>query len=59
LSRHRRCSALITHARWIDPASPYRQMYRMSGNVVLDKAYWDTVAVYLSTAGVATYERTG
>jgi hypothetical protein len=48
---------LITHARWIDSASPYREMYRMSGNVVLDRAYWAAVAGYLSTAGVATYEQ--
>jgi hypothetical protein len=48
---------LITHSRWIDTASPYRKSYRMSGNVVLDPAYWDTVAGYLSTSGVATYEQ--
>jgi len=29
----------------------------MSGNVVLDPAYWDYVAGYLATAGVATYEQ--
>ena len=48
---------LITHARWIDSASPYRASYRMSGNVVLDKAYWDTVAAYLANSGVVTYEQ--
>jgi hypothetical protein len=48
---------LITHARWIDPASPYRQLYTMSGNVVLDPRYWNTVASYLATSGVATYEQ--
>ena len=48
---------LITHARWIDPASPYRAGYRMSGNVVLDRAYWDMVAAYLANSGVATYEQ--
>ena len=48
---------LITHARWIDATSPYRTTYRMSGNVVLDKAYWDTVAAYLANSGVATYEQ--
>ena len=48
---------LITHARWIDPASPYRTSYRMSGNVVLDPAYWDMVAAYLANSGVATYEQ--
>jgi hypothetical protein len=48
---------LITHARWIDDSSPYRQLYKMSGNVVLDPAYWDMVAGYLATSGVATYEQ--
>jgi hypothetical protein len=48
---------LITHARWIDASSPYRKSYKMSGNVVLDPAYWDMVAGYLATSGVATYEQ--
>jgi hypothetical protein len=48
---------LITHARWIDSSSPYRTTYRMSGNVVTDPAYWETVAGYLATSGVATYEQ--
>jgi hypothetical protein len=48
---------LITHARWIDPTSPYRTLYQMSGNVVLDPAYWNYVAGYLATSGVATYEQ--
>jgi hypothetical protein len=49
--------ALITHARWIDPASPYHKLYTMSGNVVLDPRYWSTVASYLATSGVAIYEQ--
>ncbi|HEY1342853.1 MAG TPA: hypothetical protein VGF59_35365 [Bryobacteraceae bacterium] len=48
---------LITHARWIDPSSPYRATYQMSGNVVTDPRYWDMVAGYLATSGVATYEQ--
>jgi hypothetical protein len=48
---------LITHARWIDASSPYRQTYQMSGNVVLDPAYWGMVAGYLAASGVATYEQ--
>jgi hypothetical protein len=48
---------LITHARWIDPVSPYRSSYRMSGNVVLDRNYWETVAAYLANSGVVTYEQ--
>ncbi len=48
---------LVTHARWIDPSSPYRQQYTMSGNVVTDPSYWNMVATYLKAAGVATYEQ--
>ena len=48
---------LVTHARWIDTASPYRRTYTVSGNVVLDRKYWDSVAAYLAGSGVATYEQ--
>ena len=48
---------LITHARWIDDSSPYHTLYQMSGNVVTDPAYWETVAGYLATSGVATFEQ--
>ena len=48
---------LVTHARWIDASSPYRQQYRISGNVSTDPAYWSTVAEYLSNSGVTTYEQ--
>jgi hypothetical protein len=48
---------LVTHSRWIDPKSPYRTQYQMSGNVVVDPAYWKTVASYLHDAGVVTYEQ--
>src|SRR6185369_2112592 len=34
---------LITHARWIDDASPYRATYAMSASTVVDPAYWDDV----------------
>jgi hypothetical protein len=48
---------LITHARWIDASSPYHTQYKMSGNVVTDPSYWETVADYLANSGVATYEQ--
>jgi len=48
---------LVTHARWIDASSPYHTQYKMSGNVVTDPAYWETVAGYLATSGVATFEQ--
>jgi hypothetical protein len=48
---------LVTHSRWIDPESPYRSRYRMSGNVIVDPVYWGTVASYLHDADVLTYEQ--
>ena len=48
---------LITHARWIDPSSPYHQLYQMSGNVVTDPAFWNDRMSYLKSSGVATYEQ--
>jgi hypothetical protein len=48
---------LITHARWIDDSSPYHTLYKMSGNVVTDPTYWETVAGYLANSGVATFEQ--
>jgi len=48
---------LVEHARWIDPASPYQQQYRMSGTVSIDPLYWSTVASYLSDSGSAGFEQ--
>ncbi len=48
---------LLTHARWIDQKSPYRQQYRMSNNVILDPKYWASIADYLATSGVFAYEQ--
>jgi hypothetical protein len=48
---------LLVHARWIDPSSPYRREYRMSGNVVTDPRYWQDVAAYLRAAHVIGYEQ--
>jgi hypothetical protein len=48
---------LITHARWIDPSSPYRTLYKMSGNVITDPAFWENTAGYLAESGVATFEQ--
>jgi hypothetical protein len=48
---------LVTHARWISTASPYRTEYKMSGNVVLDPAFWKSTSEYLAAAGVVTYEQ--
>lgn len=48
---------LITHARWIDRDSPYRKMYKMSGNVVIDPRFWQKTAAYLHSANVQVYEQ--
>jgi hypothetical protein len=48
---------LITHARWIDSSSPYRSMYKMSGDVSIDPAFWSKIASFLKSSGVATYEQ--
>src|ERR1700740_2661929 len=41
---------MVTHARWISTASPYRTQFKMSGNVVLDPAFWKSTSDYLAAA---------
>jgi hypothetical protein len=48
---------LITHARWIDSKSPYREKYKMSNNVIIDPAYWTNVGTNLRDWGVFGYEQ--
>ena len=48
---------LVTHARWIDPSSPYHSQYQMSGNVVTDPRFWQDRMNYLHNSGVASYEQ--
>lgn len=48
---------LITHARWIDPHSPYRSQYTMSNNVSTDPRFWQTIMSYIKGGGVMTYEQ--
>ena len=48
---------LVTHARWVDPSSPYRREYQMSNNVVTDPRYWSSTMGYLQDSGVAAYEQ--
>lgn len=48
---------LMTHARWIDEKSPYRQRYVMSNNVVVEPSYWEAVAGYLKSSGAFAYEQ--
>ncbi len=48
---------LVTHNRWIDPASPYHEHYRISGVAAVDPAWWDNIASYLKASGIVTYEQ--
>ena len=48
---------LVTHARWIDPSSPYWSQYQMSGTVSIDPLFWASVAGYLSGSGAAAFEQ--
>jgi hypothetical protein len=48
---------LATHARWIDPSSPYRSEFSFSGNVMTDPRYWSDLMSYLKTSGVVTFEQ--
>jgi hypothetical protein len=48
---------LATHARWIDKSSPYRKLYKMSGDVITDPQYWQSTAQWLHEANVQVYEQ--
>jgi hypothetical protein len=48
---------LITHNRWVDPQSPYRQKYTISGYAGVDPGYWKEIADYIKSCGVETYEQ--
>ncbi|HEV2455367.1 MAG TPA: hypothetical protein VGY98_13970 [Verrucomicrobiae bacterium] len=48
---------LVTHNRWIDPASPYHQNYKISGVAAVDQNWWNDIGDYLKTNGVITYEQ--
>lgn len=48
---------MITHARWISANSPYRQQYKMSGNIITDPTFWQSTAEYLRDSGVIIYEQ--
>lgn len=48
---------LITHNRWIDPASPYHQHYQISGVAAVDPKWWNDTAAYLKSSGIVTYEQ--
>ena len=55
--QHSMALPLVTHARWIDAASPYRQQFRMSGNVSIDPLYWAQMANDLANWHSVTFEQ--
>jgi len=48
---------LVTHNRWIDPASPYHQRYKISGMAAIDPKWWESIAAYMKASGIITYEQ--
>ncbi|HEX3627256.1 MAG TPA: hypothetical protein VH280_17755 [Verrucomicrobiae bacterium] len=48
---------LVTHNRWIDPASPYHQLFEISGVAAVDPKWWGQIASYLKSSGIITYEQ--
>ena len=46
---------LMTHARWVDVNSPYRDRYRISGVAAVDPQYWADRATYLHAQGVVNF----
>ena len=48
---------LIAHNRWVDPASPYHEHYRISGIAAVDPAWWKEIIGYLGAANAVTYEQ--
>jgi hypothetical protein len=48
---------LITHNRWIDPASPYHENYKISGVAAIDPKWWDDIIGYIASNGVVCYEQ--
>jgi hypothetical protein len=48
---------LITHNRWIDPASPYHEKYKISGVAAIDPGWWHHIMNYLAAGGVMDYEQ--
>lgn len=48
---------LITHNRWIDPASPYHNAYQISGIAAVDPRFWDRIMSSIAADGVTCYEQ--
>jgi hypothetical protein len=48
---------LVTHNRWVDLNSPYRDHFKISGVAAIDPLWWREIAGYLQANGVVTYEQ--
>jgi hypothetical protein len=48
---------LVTHNRWIDPASPYHEQYHISGFAGIDPLLWRKIMNYIANSGVVCYEQ--
>jgi len=48
---------LVTHSRWIDPASPYHKKYRITGYAAIDPNYWNHIINYIKNSGAVCYEQ--
>jgi len=48
---------LVVHNRWIDPHSPYRKKYNITGFAAVDSSFWNHIAGFIKSAGVAVYEQ--
>ena len=45
------------HGRWLDPAGPYHEKYRLSGVAPIDPRWWNERMAYLRQNGVLCYEQ--
>jgi len=45
----------LAHNRFIDKDSPYRKRFAISGLAALDRGYWDELASYAASNGIAIY----
>jgi len=48
---------LMVHGRWLSPKSPIREKWKVSGTVVVDPDWWNSLADSLSAAHVVAFEQ--
>lgn len=47
----------VTHIRWVDVASPYRQRFQISGVAAVDPKFWDEIAAFMKANNIITLEQ--